>query len=143
MTTIYAGILFSLLLLCCLLARRLAMNNISKISYFTLSGIRKRLSRVPDSATCRRSAKLHIFPYPTGLFGRIRDHRILQSGSVLHTRNQDLSSHVPISTLLAICHPSGCTVVSDIVVGVCNRSQMRTIKCTCLIFGVGIDLDPS
>jgi len=34
--------------------------------------------------------------------------------------------------------PSGCTVVSGVVVvvggGVCNRSQMRTSKCTCLIF---------
>jgi len=26
--------------------------------------------------------------------------------------------------------------------GVCNRSHMRTSKCTCLIFGVSIDLDP-
>jgi len=33
---------------------------------------------------------------------------------------------------------SGCTVVS----GVCNRSQMRTPKCTCLIFGVSVGLDP-
>jgi len=36
-----------------------------------------------------------------------------------------------------ICRPSGCTVVYGIVgvvvVGVCNRSQMRTSKCTCLI----------
>ena len=43
--------------------------------------------------------------------------------------------------LLAICRPSGCTVVSVVVVvvvGVCNRSQMRTSKCTCLIFGVSI-----
>ena len=50
--------------------------------------------------------------------------------------------------LLAICRPSGCTVASGIVsvvvvvVSVCNRSQMRTSKCTCLIFGVSIDLDP-
>jgi len=51
--------------------------------------------------------------------------------------------------LLAICRrPSGCTVASGvvgvvvIVVGVCNRSQMRTSKCTCLIFGVSIGLDP-
>jgi len=43
---------------------------------------------------------------------------------------------------LAICRPSGCTVVSGVVVvgGVCNRSQMRTSKCTCLIFGVSIGL---
>jgi len=53
-------------------------------------------------------------------------------------------------------HPSGCTVasgvvgvivvVADVVVvvvgGVCNRSQMRTSKCTSLIFGVSIGLDP-
>jgi len=38
--------------------------------------------------------------------------------------------------LLAICRPSGCTVVSCVIVvvvvviGVCNRSQMRTSKCT-------------
>jgi len=44
-------------------------------------------------------------------------------------------------TLLAVCHPTGCTVSSSIVgvvVSVCNRSQMRTSKCTCLIFGVSI-----
>ena len=52
------------------------------------------------------------------------------------------------SLQLAICRPSGCTVVSGVVVvvvvggGVCNRSQMRTSKCTCLIFGVSIGLDP-
>jgi len=33
-------------------------------------------------------------------------------------------------------------VVVVVVVGVCNRSQMRTSKCTCLIFGVSIGLDP-
>jgi len=46
---------------------------------------------------------------------------------------------------LAICRPSGCTVMSGdvvVVVGDCNRSQMRTSKCTCLIFGVSIGLDP-
>ena len=50
-------------------------------------------------------------------------------------------------TLLAICRPSGCTVavasgVVGVVVSVYNRSQMRTSKCTYLIFGVSIDLDP-
>ena len=49
------------------------------------------------------------------------------------------------SVILAICRPSGCTVASGhvgvVVVGVCNRSQMRTSKCTCLIFGVSIGLD--
>ena len=54
--------------------------------------------------------------------------------------------------LLAICRPSGCTVESGVVGigvvivvvvgGVCNRSQMRTSKRTCLIFGVNIGLDP-
>ena len=48
--------------------------------------------------------------------------------------------------LLAICRPavvSGVVVVVVVVgVGVCNRSQMRTSKCTCLIFGVSIGLDP-
>jgi len=52
---------------------------------------------------------------------------------------------------LAICRPSGCTVASGVVgvgvvvvvvVGVCNRSQMRTSKYTCLIFGMSIGLDP-
>jgi len=32
-------------------------------------------------------------------------------------------------------------VIGVVVVGVCNRSQMRTSKCTCLIFGVTIGLD--
>jgi len=47
--------------------------------------------------------------------------------------------------LLAICRPSGCTVVSGVVVVVvvCNRSQMRISKCTCLIFGVSIVLEPN
>jgi len=55
-----------------------------------------------------------------------------------------------IIILLAICRHSGCTLLSGIVgvviivgvIGVCNRSQMKTSKCTCLIFGVSIDLDP-
>ena len=51
-----------------------------------------------------------------------------------------------IYQLLGICRPSGrrtpwCGVV--VVVGVCNRSQMRTSKCTCLLFGVNIGLDPA
>jgi len=50
--------------------------------------------------------------------------------------------------LLAICRH---TVTSSVVViiiivvvsgGVCNCSQMRTSKCTCLTFGVSIGLDP-
>jgi len=50
--------------------------------------------------------------------------------------------------LLAICRPSGCTVLSGVVVvvvvvvGVCDRSQIRISKCTRLIFGVSIGLDP-
>ena len=53
------------------------------------------------------------------------------------------------STSLAICRPSGCTVASGVVgvgvvvvVVVCNRSQMRTSRCTCIVFGVSIGLDP-
>jgi len=58
----------------------------------------------------------------------------------------DLQCSVLVS--LAICRPSGCTVASGVVgvgvvvVGACNCSQMRTSKCTCLIFGVSIGLDP-
>ena len=60
------------------------------------------------------------------------------------------SAHIvlPRDTLLAICRcPGGCTVASGVVgvgvvVVVCNCSQMRTSKCTCLIFGVSIGLDP-
>ena len=56
--------------------------------------------------------------------------------------------------LLAICRPNDrnvaygivgiiVVVVVIIIVGICNRSKMRTSKCTCLIFGVSIGLDPS
>jgi len=44
--------------------------------------------------------------------------------------------------LLVTCRSNGCTVVSGIVSiivvvgGICNCSQMTTIKCTCLNFGV-------
>ena len=53
--------------------------------------------------------------------------------------------YVLVCLSLAIC--LGCTVASGIVsvvvvVGVCNCSQMRTSKCTCLIFGVSVGLDP-
>jgi len=51
--------------------------------------------------------------------------------------------------ILAVCRPSGCTVASGVVVvviviviGICNRSKMRTSKCTCLIFDASIGLDP-
>jgi len=40
---------------------------------------------------------------------------------------------------LVVVLASGIVVV---VVGVCNQSHMRTSKCTCLIFGVSIGLDP-
>jgi len=44
--------------------------------------------------------------------------------------------------ILAICRPSGCTVVSSVVVvGICNCCQMRTVNVR-LIFGVSIGLDP-
>jgi len=55
---------------------------------------------------------------------------------------------VGLVSFLAICRPTGCTVASGVVgvvvvvIGVCNRSEMRTSKCTCLIFGVSIGLDP-
>jgi len=49
---------------------------------------------------------------------------------------------------VTICCPGGCTVASGVVGvvvggGVCNRCQMGTSKCTCLIFGVSIGLNPS
>ena len=65
----------------------------------------------------------------------------------VQTRNDCTSLSVLLSSsssLLAICRPSSCTVLSGVVVvGVCNRSQMRTSKCTCtcLIFGRHTDGD--
>jgi len=47
-----------------------------------------------------------------------------------------------------MCRTSGCTVASGVVVvvvvggGVCNRSQMRTSKYTCLVFGASLGLHP-
>ena len=49
------------------------------------------------------------------------------------------------SGALAAKQMSDCSVASGIVVvvvGVYNRSQMKTSKCRCLIFGVSIGLDP-
>ena len=54
------------------------------------------------------------------------------------------------ATSLAIClyrpsdrtMASGVVVVVVVIVGVCNRSQMRTSKCTCVSSGVSIGLDP-
>ena len=69
----------------------------------------------------------------------------------LHFRRVDHSASWRVGELtcyasLAKCRSSGCTVASGVVVVVgvvvCNRSQMRTSKCTCLIFGVSIGLDP-
>ena len=74
----------------------------------------------------------------------------MDSKSANYDNSPNFLCHLPdkvdMCILLAICHPSGCTVVSCIVIivvvcGVCNRSQMRTSKCTCLIFGVSIGLD--
>jgi len=65
-----------------------------------------------------------------------------------HRSGIALAVHLKLECFLAICRPSGCTVASRVVVigivviGVCNHSQMRTTKCTCLIFGVRIGLDP-
>jgi len=81
------------------------------------------------------------------------------STSTSATTNNDRLAAEPVSSkpvgttstgivylLLAICRPSGCTAVSGVVIvvggGVCNWSQMRTSKCTCLIFDVIISLDP-
>ena len=57
-------------------------------------------------------------------------------------------THFLALKLLAICCPIDCTVASGIVgvavvVIVVVGSQMRTIKCTCVIFDVSIGLDPS
>jgi len=54
--------------------------------------------------------------------------------SILCTTKQSFYINLfPISILLAIClyRSSDCTVVSGIVISVCNRSQIRTSKCTC------------
>jgi len=59
-----------------------------------------------------------------------------------HRTDTHLHSRLQSHSLLAMCRPSGCTVVSGVVVGVCNCCQMRTSKCTCLNFGVSIGLDP-
>jgi len=40
------------------------------------------------------------------------------------------------------CRPSSVVSGGVVVVGVCNGSQMRTSKCTYLIFSVSIGLDP-
>ena len=69
---------------------------------------------------------------------------------LLNEKDRELRPGTKSATvaLLAICRPSGCTVVFGVVgvivvvVGVCNRFQTRTSKCTCLIFGVSIGLDP-
>jgi len=55
-------------------------------------------------------------------------------------------SFLPLPFVIGDRSPWWLTVASGvvgvrIVVGVCNRSQMRTSKCTCLIFGVSIGLD--
>ena len=54
---------------------------------------------------------------------------------ILHfdIKSVSLTVYILVCFLLAICRPSGCIVVSGVVVvGACNRSQMRTSKCTCL-----------
>ena len=63
--------------------------------------------------------------------------------------NSSVKRYTNFYTLLAICRPSDRTGVVGVVVvivvvgvGVCNRSQMRTSKCTCLFFGMSIGLDP-
>jgi len=65
-------------------------------------------------------------------------------------RHQKIIEEAPavsgfLSFFLVIYRPSDCTVASGVVVVVivCNCSQMRTSKFTCLIFGVNIGLDHS
>jgi len=82
-------------------------------------------------------------------------HKSIQSKIESHCKLKGIKVSVCFSCFLihgslAICRPSGCTVASGVVgvvvvVGVCDRSQMRTSKCkfTCLIFGVSIGLDPA
>ena len=77
-----------------------------------------------------------------------RQHSVVRVKSTLVvgriTEASATTSGFRVLLLLAICRPSGCTAVSGVVVvfGVCNRSQMRTSKYACLIFGVSIGLDP-
>ena len=91
--------------------------------------------------TCRMSRERMLF-----CFCLYADQLTIFSGetviyAILFLWNAKLNIHW---TLLAICLPGDCTVVSGvvvvIVVGVCNHSQMRTS--TCLIFGVSIGLEP-
>jgi len=54
----------------------------------------------------------------------------MTSDSTIKETVSILYSFKVLVSLLATCHPSGCTVVSGVTVGVCNNSQMRTSKCT-------------
>ena len=72
---------------------------------------------------------------------RIENERLVCTACIFTIHTMWTTRHC----LLATCRPSGCTVASGVVVvvvGDCNRSQMRTSKCICLIFGVSIGLDP-
>ena len=64
--------------------------------------------------------------------------KLFLTENILHTSTHDLIGDMSLWWLY-------CTVASGVVVvvvGVCNRSQMRTSKYTCLIFGMSIGLDP-
>jgi len=73
--------------------------------------------------------------------GRRKHYEPVPARRALRCRRSARSNRAYMHT----CRRSGCTVVSGVVVVVvvvCNRSQMRTSKCTCLIFVVSIGLDP-
>jgi len=72
-----------------------------------------------QAVACCWNAKLYIFPYPTSEFlHRIQDHRTLRSGSASACRySQDLSCHVPISTIYCTMRPQ------------CNVTDRRTDGC--------------
>jgi len=69
-------------------------------------------------------------------------HRQRQQYSTLTTNSAMLLAILfwrYVALVVVLWRPASGVVV---VVGVCNRSQRRTSKCTCLIFGVSIGLDP-
>jgi len=87
---------------------------------------------------------------PAGKDGRVEtvDRRHAGQQRKTHSLNSHTAQQYCSSS--SQCRPSGCTVASGVGVvvvvvvggGVCNRSQMKTSKCTCLIFGVSIGVDP-
>jgi len=101
------------------------------------------------SQTASKSNQPFLYNSSTGQTDRQTDRPTdRQTDRPTNGIGDNLFQHPLTLLLLAICRPSGCTVVYGVVVdvvvvvGVCNRSQMRTSKCTCLTFGVSIGLDP-